>query len=272
MPPLKRSSDRPARSYTLGSVDNALKLILALRTHRSLGVKEAAELLDVVPSTAHRLLTTLQAHGFVAQDGASRRYVAGPALVEVALASLEHLDVRRVAHPHLVGLAAEVRETASLVVLEGTRVRFLDSVEGPELVRVADRTGEVLAAHRSSVGQAILAGLPERELLRLYPDENLPEEADGTPASRRSLLEELVRVRRQGYASVFGQSPSGLSAVAVPVDDGEGRVLAAIGVSVPASRLDRDRVQRIASAARIRARRIGEELMAGPASLAPLVR
>lgn len=250
------------RPSTVSSVDNALTLLAALRDHPSLAVKEGAHLLGVAPSTAHRLLTTLLVHGFVVQDPATRRYRPGPRLLEVALSSLERVDVRRVARPHLVALAAEVRETSSLMVLEGTQVRFIDSVEGPELVRVADRTGDVLPAHLTSGGKAILAALPEPEVLRLFPDDLIVAAPDRSGTRRAALLDELVRARADGFATSFEGTAAGLSAVAVTVADLRGNPLAAIGVSVPAVRLDDRRVREIAGAAGRRAGRIEEELHA----------
>jgi DNA-binding IclR family transcriptional regulator len=250
----------PGRTYAVSSVDNALTLLGALRDHASLAVKEGAELLGVAPSTAHRLLSTLQSHGFVTQDPSSRRYGAGPALLAVALASLRRVDVRRIGRPHLVALAAETRETVSLAVAEGTSVRFIDSVEGPELIRVASRTGEVLPAHVSSVGKIMLSSLTEAELLRLYPTPRLAGLTERSITSRPTLLEELATVRTTGFATSFEESAVGLSAVAVPVADRSGHVLAAIGVSVPASRLDGGRIDGIVRAALGRAARIEEEL------------
>ncbi|HVX20957.1 MAG TPA: IclR family transcriptional regulator [Acidimicrobiales bacterium] len=245
---------------TVSSVDNALTLLSALRDHPSLAVKEGAELLGVAPSTAHRLLGTLQAHGFVTQDPANRRYGPGPALLAVALASLRRVDVRRIGRPHLVALAAETRETVSLAVAEGARVRFIDSVEGPELIRVASRTGEVLPAHLSSVGKVMLSGLSDAEVVRLYPGSQLAGLTDRSVTSRPDLLAELQAIRDAGFATSFEESAVGLSAVAVPIADRFGHILAAIGVSVPTSRLDQDRVDDLVRAARSRAARIEEEL------------
>jgi len=250
----------PGRTYAVSSVDNALTLLGALRDHASLAVKEGAELLGVAPSTAHRLLSTLQSHGFVTQDPSSRRYGAGPALLAVALASLRRVDVRRIGRPHLVALAAETRETVSLAVAEGISVRFIDSVEGPELIRVGSRTGEVLPAHVSSVGKIMLSSLTDAELLRLYPTPQLAGLTERSITSRPTLLEELATVRATGFATSFEESAVGLSAVAVPVADRSGHVLAAIGVSVPASRLDGGRIDGIVRAALGRAARIEEEL------------
>jgi len=245
------------RTYLVSSVDHALRLLAAFQDHPSLAVRESAELLGVAPSTAHRLLTTMQASGFVVQDPASRRYSAGPALVAVALASLQRIDVGRVARPHL---AAETRETVSLAVPEGATIRFIDSVEGPDVVRVRSRTGLSVPAHTSAAGKALLAGLGREELLRLYPTTRLQRRTPRSIGSRASLLQELEDVRRLGYATSLEESSAGLASVAVGIGDVRGRVIAALAVLVPAERLDSRRTGRIVHAALGRAKRIEAEL------------
>lgn len=259
MPETRRSS-APGRAYLVGAVDHALTLLAALRDHPSLAVRESAELLGVAPSTAHRLLTTMQANGFVVQDPGTRRYGAGPALLAVALASLRRIDVGRVARPHLSALAAETRETVSLAVAEGTNVRFIDSVEGPEVVRVSSRAGVVAAAHASAAGKVMLAAASKEELLRLYPSGRLQRRSPRSITSRSTLFKELEEVRRAGYSVSHEENAQGLAAVAVGVRDVRGRVIAALAVSVPAERLDGARAESIASLARRRAGRIEEEL------------
>lgn len=252
------------RTYLVASVDHALTLLSALRDHPSLAVRESAELLGVAPSTAHRLLTTMQASGFVVQDPATRRYSAGPALVAVALASLQRIDVGRVARPHLAALAAETSETVSLAVAEGATIRYIDSVEGTEVVRVSARTGVAVPAHSAAAGKVILAGLGRDELLRLYPATRLLRRTHRTIGSRTQLLKELDEVRRLGYATSFEESEPGLASVAVGIDDVRGRVIAALSVSVPAERLDARRTERIVLAARRRAARVEAELGSSP--------
>jgi IclR family transcriptional regulator, acetate operon repressor len=263
VPSSGRRPTLPGRSYLVGSVEHALKLLTALSDHPSLAVKQSAELLGVAPSTAHRLLTTLQASGFVVQDPGTRRYGAGPALLAVALASLQRIDVGRVARPHLSALAAETRETASLAVAEGTTIRFIDSVEGSEVVRVSSRTGEVAPAHLTAAGKVLLAAMSRDELLRLFPTTRLPRRTAHSITSRTALMKELEEVRRTGYATSYEESATGLGAVAVAIRDVRGRTIASLAVSLPVERLDSRRAERIASSARRRARRIEEEL--GPA-------
>jgi DNA-binding IclR family transcriptional regulator len=248
------------RPYLVTSVDHALRLLAAFQDHPSFAVRESAELLGVAPSTAHRLLTTMQATGFVIQDPATRRYRAGPALVAVALASLQRIDVGRVARPHLAALAAETRETVSLAVAEGATVRFIDSVEGPDVVRVRSRIGLAVPAHTSAAGKALLAGLGRDELLRLYPATRLQRRTPRSIGSRALLLKELEDVRRLGYATSLEEGTPGLASVAVGIGDLRGRVIAALAVVVPSERLDACRTERIALAARRRAKRIEAEL------------
>jgi IclR family transcriptional regulator, acetate operon repressor len=258
------SSGRPpsgsGRSYLVGSVDHALTLLNTLRDQPSLSVRESAELIGTAPSTAHRLLGTMQVSGFVVQDPATRRYSAGPALLAVALASLQRVDVARVARPHLSALAAETRETVSLAVPEGTTIRFVDSVEGSEIVRVSNRTGVVAPAHTTAAGKVLLAPLSREELVRLYPSTRLARRTPRSITLRSALFKELEDARRKGYATSFEESAMGLAAVAAGVHDVRGRVIAALSLSVPAERLDTRRAERYATAVQRRARRIEAEL------------
>src|SRR3954468_20829433 len=167
------------------SVDNALRLLQLVGERQALRVAEAADLLGVARSTAHRLLSALRRRGFVTQDRPNGAYRPGPALYEIGLAAVSRIDIRRVARPVLEQLREETQETASLAVLEGTTVRFLDCAESGRSVRVGNRTGVVRPAHASAVGKAILAGLSDEELDRRYPDGQLPP--GGAPAALPDL-------------------------------------------------------------------------------------
>src|SRR3954454_16505403 len=164
----------PPEGPATTSVDNALWLLQLIGERQALRVAEAADLLGIARSTAHRLLTALRRRGFVNQDRPNGAYRPGPALCEIGLPAVSRIDIRRVARPVLEQLREETQETASLAVLEGTTVRFLDCAESGRSVRVGNRTGVVRPAHASAVGKAILAGLSDEELDRRYPEGTLP--------------------------------------------------------------------------------------------------
>jgi IclR family transcriptional regulator, acetate operon repressor len=229
-----RASEPESGSVT--SVDNALWLLQLVAERQALRVAEAAELLGVARSTAHRLLNALRRRGFVMQDRPNGAYRPGPALNEIGVAAINRIDIRRVARPVLEELQEQTQETASLAVLEGTTIRFVDCVESARSVRVGNRTGVVRQAHASAVGKAILAELPLAELERRYPTGELAASTAVSMTDRAALLEQLGEIRAQGYALNWEESSDGVSAVAVALRDTAGTPLAALGIAAPSSR------------------------------------
>ena len=247
-------------TYPITSVDNALRLLALFREREKVRLSDAREHLGVAHSTAHRLLAMLAYHGFVRQDKDSRVYLAGPALVEIGLAAVRHMDIRRHARPVLEELAGRYGETAHLSVLEADRVRYLDAVESSRALRVAARTGTALAANCTASGKAMLAALPAPELAALFPG------SPGTPAlpaltrhsitSRGRLEDELAVVRERGFALNREESEDGVASVAVAVLDGRRAPVAALSVSAPISRLADGLAGEIAAQLRVEAQRL----------------
>ena len=228
----------PPEGPATTSVDNALWLLQLIGERQVLRVAEAADLLGVARSTAHRLLTALRRRGFVIQDRPNGAYRPGPALYEIGLSAVSRIDIRLVARPILEQLREETQETASLAILEGTTVRFVDCAESLRSVRVGNRTGVVRAAHASAVGKAILASLPDSEIDRRYPGGELPPTTTSAAMSDVSALRaELAEIRVQGYALNWEESTDGVCAVAAALRDTVGQPLAGLGVAAPSSRM-----------------------------------
>ena len=203
-----------AQAPVTTSVDNALQLLQLVGERHALRVAEAADLLGVARSTAHRLLTALRRRGFVAQDRPNGAYRPGPALYEIGLAAVSRIDIRRVARPVLDRLRETTQETVSLAVLEGTSVRFVDCAESLRSVRVGNRTGIVRPAHASAVGKAVLAGLSDAELDRRYPGPTLPPATTAAALTETAALRaELEVIRAQGYALNWEESTDGVCGV-----------------------------------------------------------
>ncbi|HEY1820203.1 MAG TPA: IclR family transcriptional regulator [Trebonia sp.] len=229
-------SEPTAGGDRLTSVDNALWLLQLVAERQALRVSEAADLLGVARSTAHRLLSALRRRDFLMQDKPNGVYRPGPALHAIGMAAISRIDIRRIAQPVLEQLRDQTRETSSLAILEGTMSRFIECCEGLSAVRVGSRTGIVRYAHASAIGKAMLAALPDAELNRRYRDEELPAATPSSITSRHHLMLELASVRRQGYALNWEESSDGVSAVAVAVLDAAGAPLAAVSVAMPSMR------------------------------------
>ena len=231
------SSDGAAPTYPISSVDNALRLLRLFRERQSVRLTDACAYLDVAHSTAHRLLAMLVHHGFAVQDPTTRAYRPGPTLVEIGLAVVQKMDIRQQARPILEKLASEFEETVHLTVLEGAQVRYLDAVESERTLRVVARTGNLLPAHCTSAGKALLAELSPARLRELYPQARLTTQTASSLASLRALDAALDDVREQGYATNYEESEEGVGSVAIALHDASGRAVAAIAVAVPVSRL-----------------------------------
>lgn len=230
--------DGASPAYPITSVGNALRLLKLFSERDSIRLTDACQYLDVAHSTAHRLLAMLIHHGFVRQDPGNRAYLPGPALVEIGLAVMQKVDIRAQARPVLQRLAATFRETVHLATLEGAEVRFIDAVESPRALRVAQRLGNVLPAHCTSAGKALLADLPDEQVRALYAGAtSLPGKTDRSMTTLAQLLATLAEVRATGYATNYEESEEGVGSVAIVLRDASGKAVAAVAVAVPTSRL-----------------------------------
>ncbi|WP_224404067.1 IclR family transcriptional regulator [Pseudonocardia sp. ICBG1034] len=215
------------------SVDNALRLIAALAERGSLRVSEAADVLGVAPSTAHRLLGRLKDHGYAEQD--HRRVYRGSPRLGLRTDTARP-DAAR-AKGHLLSLARASGLTAQLAVREGNGARFVAGVAGAGADAVVPRTGWLLPAHVTSVGKVLLAELPEETLSGLYPL-GVPG-TEREPACRLAeLRRRLEPVRRKGWAINAEESESGVVAVAVAARDPRGVATGAVALAGPARRTD----------------------------------
>ncbi|HXP00183.1 MAG TPA: IclR family transcriptional regulator [Luteibacter sp.] len=229
-------TDATAPSYPISSVGNALRLLLLFREQQSVRLTEACAYLGVAHSTAHRLLAMLIQHGFVRQES-SRAYRPGPMLVEIGLAVVQKMDVRTQARPYLEELSAEFDETVHLVILEGDQVRYVDAIESDRALRVTARTGQVLPAHCTSAGKALLAEYTPTQVAALYADRKLAVKTPQSLRSLRALELALNDVREHGFATNHEESEEGVGSVAIALVNAAGRPVASIAVAVPESRL-----------------------------------
>jgi DNA-binding IclR family transcriptional regulator len=223
--------------YPIESVDNALRMLLLIGTRPDVRLSDMARELGVARSTAHRLMQMLEFYGFAVRDPATRRYKAGPILTMAGAQLVGDLDIVGIARPHLEQLVRETRETVHLLFLrQDGRVVCLDSIEGPQMLRIGTRTGQVLPAQATSGGLALLATLEEPAVEAMYPDEHLETFTEHSFTSRSDLAKELATVRERGFAFSERRFLNDVGGIAVVLPDPSIRV--AVAVAVPVSRLN----------------------------------
>ena len=232
------------------SVDRAAALLLALgESQGEAGVTELARRLGLHKSTASRLLATLQKRGLVEQDDESGKYRLGLVVIRLAERAERTLDLRSIAMPELERLARLTHETTGLGVLDGDHLLTVAQADGPNLVAVGDWTGRTCPLHCVAAGKVVMSALAEREVMRLVR-RGLDRHTERTITELEPLLEELARIRRRGYSTGIGEFELGLNAVAAPVHDARGSVIAAVDVWGPAFRLTPRRIPELAAQVR----------------------
>jgi DNA-binding IclR family transcriptional regulator len=225
------------------SVDRALGILEVLARTGESGVTEIALELGVHKSTAFRLVATLEAHRLVEQTSDRGRYRLGMGILRLAGATTARLDLVQEARPISRQLAADTGETVNLAVLSESSALYLDQVAGSSALQSHNWVGQHIPLHATSNGKVLLCGLDDAGL-----DAVLGTLATYTPhtiTGRAELREELDRVREQGYAVAIDELEVGLTAVAAPIRNAHGDVVASMSVSGPSFRLPEERVAEV---------------------------
>ncbi|MGH2531079.1 MAG: IclR family transcriptional regulator [Thermomicrobiales bacterium] len=255
----------PASGIKLNrSVQRVVSILRALAEAKpSLGLSEVSTAVELPESTVYRMLATLQGEGFVERtpDG-SGRYQLGLEVFRLGSSVLKRLGIGQESLSYLEALAEETHETVNLGALHGFHVLYLQKVESQHPLRASLTVGSAtVPAHCSANGKALLAHLAEDELTALLDEHSLSRRGPNTITDRATLLKELARIRAQGFSVDDLEFAADIRAVAAPIRDHHGEVIAAVAIAAPATRLSRERAYelapRIVEAARHISTRLG---------------
>jgi IclR family acetate operon transcriptional repressor len=218
------------------SVDRAVAILDLLALDGWRAGAEVARSLGVHRSTALRLLATLERHGLVERDPRTSKYRLGPRLSQLASAVRGEADLRLAARPVCDALASAVGETVTLDVLDGDEVVPVEQATGSTSVVSVNWLGTRSPVHCTASGKVMLAFAPDSVRIRLLAGP-LDRRTPRTVVERAELEAQLAAAREAGYARTFEELEVGLNALAAPVRNAAGEVVAALDVSGPAHRL-----------------------------------
>ena len=225
-------SNNGSEASPVQSVDRAVTVLEILAREGEAGVTEIALELGVHKSTAFRLVAALENRGLVAQHMDRGKYRLGVGILRLAGATTARLDLVQESRPISERLAQEVGETINIAVLADGFALYLDQVAGPSALQTRNWVGQRLALHATSNGKVLLAYLPDA-----HAAEPLEQYTEYTVVDAAVLEKQLDEVRRRGYATTVDELEIGLTAVAAPVRNLDGRVIAALSASGPGFRL-----------------------------------
>jgi DNA-binding IclR family transcriptional regulator len=221
---------------------------------------EAAKTLGLHKSTASRLMGTLEREGFLESDPQMGKYRLGLQAVTLASSVGPSGGLRTLVRPAMEELSLATQETINLTVIQGMECVNLEQIPSPHRIKNVGWIGRRTPLHCTSTGKAMLAFMPPGERTRLLP-RRFDRYASRTITRRDRLIKELVETRRRGYAIAQEELEEGLTAVAAPILDQEGKVVAALAVTGPSFRLPEERLldaaARVVKAAARVSRRLG---------------
>lgn len=247
------------RDTAVHSVNRAVSILQVLARRGPSAVTELAAELEIHKSTVFRLLATLEARGLVDQNSSRGRYQLGYGIVQLAAGATRKLDLSVAGRRICEDLAEAVGESVEIAVYGDADVLTIDQVIGAAAMTTIQWVGRRSPLHATSAGKVFLANMAEEELAACL-HEPLARFTENTVTSPRRLLEQLESVRAQGYGFTLEEYEVGLAAVAAPIRDLDGQVVASVSVSGPTFRLNADSIPTIAEQVMEAANEISQRL------------
>jgi IclR family transcriptional regulator, KDG regulon repressor len=236
----RKSNNPDYESKAVKSAERVLDIFILLAQHpEGLKLKDISLALKIPFSSLHALLNTMKTRGFIERQESSLIYQLSRKIHKLIPANPQpEEDLITVAGPVLDRVNQETRETVSLSVLVGTQVVFIARRSSSATIQVVQSLGTSFPAHTCGSGKVMLAYLPEEEIDRLYPQEELARLTPNTITSKTRLKEELKIVRANGYAFDNVESVDEVWAVAGCIHAPDGRAFAATSIVVPKFRVN----------------------------------
>lgn len=225
--------------YIVPGLERGLRLLCEFsRKDSTLSAAELARRLQVPRSTVFRLLTTLEMMGFVERTDGGREFRLGMAVLRLGFEYLASLELTELGRPLLDRLRDDIHYPCNLVVRDGRSIVYVAKSVAPTPFASSVNVGTRLPAHATVLGRVLLEDLSLAELRELYPESQLEVFSESTPRTVEQLFEMVQHDRQRGYVLQEGFFEASISTIAAPVRDRSGKVAAAMGATIPSSRID----------------------------------
>ncbi|MBB3219579.1 IclR family transcriptional regulator [Pseudoduganella umbonata] len=268
----EQPDDDGADKYTVPGLERGLRLLCEFSRHdKNLSAPELAKRLDVPRSTVFRLLTTLERMGFVERNEGGRDYRLGMAVLRLGFEYLASLELTEIGRPLLERLREEIGYSTNIVVRDGRSIVYVAKSSMPAAFVSSVNVGTRLPAHATVLGRVLLQDMTLPQLREIYPEEHLKVYSENTPQTVLDLFNLVQRDRERGYVLEEGFFERGISTMAAPVRDHSGKVVAALGATIPEPHIDASRLDSIVGHVRSAAEELSRLLDHVPANSAQVV-
>lgn len=236
-----------------------LEVLANLESREGATLAELSRVVNMHRSSLFRILTTLQARGYVDRDRVTDRYHIGMRVLSLPSAVLRRLDIRQIARPSLQALCTETQELVHLTVLNAGSVVTIERLESTHTLSLRLELGDRRPAHCTATGKVFLAHLPDAEIEQILSSGMLAI-TPRTITSREVLDRQLDEVRQRGFAWDDEEFLEGVRCVAAPVFGYDGKVHAAVSVVTPSMRTPWERIGQLGDRVRAASKEISRNI------------
>jgi DNA-binding IclR family transcriptional regulator len=208
-----------------------------------LRLTEIAAECDLSVSTIQRLTYTLQELGVIVRDQDTKRFRIGPKMIRLALAVMQNLELNKVAYPYMQEASDATGEVVGLAVLSGIEIILVEIIKTDQVLNINMDVGAVIPPHATSTGKAILAFLDESQAKKMLQHSQMTRFTKNTITSIKSYQNQLKKVVENGYSLAIDENAYGFSAIAAPVRNSNGAVVASTAIMVPSARISKKKLE-----------------------------
>jgi IclR family transcriptional regulator, acetate operon repressor len=227
------------------AIDRGLAVLAIIAASDGLTLTDLAQRAGLAPSTAHRILASLEAHKFVLHDEERGLWLIGVGAFEVGTAFLRNRRLAGIGRVVMYELMEATGETVNLGIEDGGEVVFISQIESHSALRAFFRAGSRAPIHASGVGKTLLAEMPEVRVREILYKRGLAKFTERTLVAPADLFGELAVVRRRGWGVDDEERNLGMRCVAAAIFNEYGEAIAGISVSGPTVRVTPERAQEL---------------------------
>lgn len=255
------TNDAKNGAYNAPVLYKAFAVLEEIARHQSrLGVSDLARRLGFSKSTVYGIVQALIDIGALRQDGESKKLALGPTLVRLGSQALAEIDIRSIALPYMEKLGREFKETVFMGTFDEHGITIIEKADSPQELKITAPVGTRIPVFAGAAGKVFLAALKDEALHKMLNARTLPRYTENSFTDPDSYRRELEKVRREGYATDFGEYIRDVNAISVPISDPWGWPVAALWMVGFSHSFTGEKMERAALAARRAAAEIREIL------------
>lgn len=242
------------KKYWVPTLERAHEVLrLISREPAKWKMSDMCKKLNISKSTMFSLINTMESLNWIVKS-ASDTYAPGLFLGILGNAYFNQFDLTELFNKEAVGTMLKVDESIQLARLDGAHVLYMAKITGSSPIQMVSGPGARIPAHATGLGKVLLSDLSEEQIFDLYPDEKLPQLTAYTVDTRSKLMNELDKVRCNGYAEDLQEGVMGFCCAAAPVYNVNGVMAASVSISMPLHQWESKRELSIQEVCRLGAR------------------